>query len=59
MAISAVSGALALVYQYLKESIHQLPINSSKPITSDLFHAFAVAAASGVGEDTEAVFLEA
>lgn len=53
MATPAVSGSMALVYQYLKESIHRLPIDSSKPITSALLRAFAAASTTGVSENTE------
>lgn len=45
MATPAVAGSMALIYQYLNESIHGLPKDKSKNITSALLRALAVASA--------------
>lgn len=52
MATPAVSGSLALVYQYLKEGIHGLNFDKSNVITSALLRAFAIAG-SGDKADIE------
>lgn len=43
MATPAISGSMALIYQYLNESIHGLPFDKTKKITSALLRAFAIA----------------
>lgn len=47
MATPAVSGALALIYQYLNDARHNLTVTKTMNITSALLRAFAISAAGG------------
>lgn len=53
MATPAVSGSLALIYQYLNESHHRLPYEKTKNITSPLLRAFAIAASGSTSNNAE------
>lgn len=53
MATPAVSGSLALVYQYLSESLHRLPQDDTKNITSPLLRAFAIASSGSAADNAQ------